>query len=206
MPDFPMFRTGLALVETLSQPRRGWNTRMALALLLLLVGSSPAPSQETPVRPAPGFERPADNPRQSRSVVMARRGMVATSQPLAVQAGLRVLQQGGTAADAAIAANAVIGVTEPMSCGIGGDLFVLYWDAKTRTLHGLNASGRSPLNLSREKFASLGVDEIPVYGPLSWSVPGCVDGWEELRVKFGTRPLAELLAPAIEYAEEGFPV
>ncbi|MFM8584718.1 MAG: gamma-glutamyltransferase [Planctomycetaceae bacterium] len=179
---------------------------MALALLLLLVGSSPAPSQETPVRPAPGFERPADNPRQSRSVVMARRGMVATSQPLAVQAGLRVLQQGGTAADAAIAANAVIGVTEPMSCGIGGDLFVLYWDAKTRTLHGLNASGRSPLNLSREKFASLGVDEIPVYGPLSWSVPGCVDGWEELRVKFGTRPLAELLAPAIEYAEEGFPV
>lgn len=206
MPDFPMFRTGLALVETLSQPRRGWNTRMALALLLLLVGSSPAPSQETPVRPAPGFERPADNPRQSRSVVMARRGMVATSQPLAVQAGLRVLQQGGTAADAAIAANAVIGVTEPMSCGIGGDLFVLYWDAKTRTLHGLNASGRSPLNLSREKFASLGVDEIPVHGPLSWSVPGCVDGWEELRVKFGTRPLAELLAPAIEYAEEGFPV
>lgn len=207
MPRFLLFRSALALVATPSQPGfREWSARIVLVLLPLLLGVTPAASQETPVRPGPGFERPADNPRQSRSVVMARRGMVATSQPLAVQAGLQVLQQGGTAADAAIAASAVIGVTEPMSCGIGGDLFVLYWDAKTRTLHGLNASGRSPLNLSREKFASLGVDEIPVYGPLSWSVPGCVDGWEELRVKFGTRPLAELLKPAIEYAEEGFPV
>jgi gamma-glutamyltranspeptidase/glutathione hydrolase len=154
----------------------------------------------------PGYERPAPNPRQSRSVVMARNGMAATSQPLAVQAALRVLQAGGNAADAAIAASAVIGATEPMSCGIGGDLFVLYWDAESRTLHGLNASGRSPKALSRDKFRELGHADIPVFGPLSWSVPGCVDGWEELRTKFGSKPLPELLQPAIEYCEDGFPV
>lgn len=153
-----------------------------------------------------GHDRPAANPRQSRSVVMAQQGMVATSQPLAAQAGLEVLKGGGTAADAAIAANAVIGVTEPMSCGIGGDLFVLYWDAKTRRLYGLNASGRSPYQLSRQVFRNQGLTQIPETGPLSWSVPGCVDGWEELRQHFGSRPLAELLKPAIHYAEQGFPV
>lgn len=153
-----------------------------------------------------GYDRPAPNPHQSRSVVIARHGMVATSQPLAAQAGLEVLRGGGNAADAAIAANAVIGVTEPMSCGIGGDLFVIYWDAKTAKLYGLNASGRSPYALTREIFKSKGLAEIPATGPLSWSIPGCVDGWEELRSRFGTRPLAELLQPAIDYAENGFPV
>jgi gamma-glutamyltranspeptidase/glutathione hydrolase len=132
--------------------------------------------------------------------------MVATSQPLATQSGLDVLRAGGNAADAAIAANAVIGLTEPMSCGIGGDLFVLYWDAKTRKLYGLNASGRSPYKLNRQVFKDRGLAEIPTEGPLSWSVPGCVDGWEELRRRFGTRPLSELLAPAITYCDDGFPV
>lgn len=155
---------------------------------------------------AAGYDRPAANPHQSRSAIVARNGIVATSQPLASQVGLDVLKAGGTAADAAIAANAVIGLTEPMSCGIGGDLFVIYWDAKTKKLYGLNASGRSPYKISREKLVEQGLTEIPTSGPLSWSVPGCVDGWAELRQRFGSKPLAELLKPAIDYAEQGFPV
>ncbi len=139
-------------------------------------------------------------------MVVAQNGMVATSQPLAVQAGLEMLQAGGNAVDAAIAANAMLGVVEPMSCGIGGDLFVLYWDAETQQLYGLNASGRAPRNISLDVFTAQQLTTIPLNGPLSWSVPGCVDGWEELRSRFGTKPLAELLAPAIHYAEEGFPV
>lgn len=152
------------------------------------------------------YDRPAKNPHQSRSAVIAQHGIVATSQPLASQVGLDVLKAGGNAIDAAIAANAMLGVVEPMSCGIGGDLFAIYWDAKTQQLYGLNASGRSPYALDLEVFRSLGLKQIPDHGPLSWSVPGCVDGWVELRNRFGTKPLAELLAPAIRYAEEGFPV
>jgi gamma-glutamyltranspeptidase / glutathione hydrolase len=148
----------------------------------------------------------AEHAPRSRAVVTAEHGVVATSQPLAVQVGVDILKAGGNAADAAIAANAMIGLTEPMSCGIGGDLFVIYWDAKTQKLYGLNASGRSPHSLTREVFAERGLKEIPEKGPLSWSVPGCVSGWDELRGKFGTKPLAELLAPAIRTAEEGFPV
>lgn len=139
-------------------------------------------------------------------MVIAEHGMVATSQPLAVQAGLEVLQSGGNAVDAAIAANAMLAVVEPMSCGIGGDLFVLYWDAETQQLYGLNASGRAPMQLTPEVFTEQEMTAIPLTGPLCWSVPGCVDGWEELRSRFGTKPLAELLARAIYYAEEGFPV
>lgn len=153
-----------------------------------------------------GYDRPTSNPHQSRSAVVAKHGIVATSQPLAVQAGLDVLKRGGNAVDAAIAANAVIGVAEPMSCGIGGDLFVLYWDAKTKRLYGLNGSGRSPYKISREVFAKKGLKQIPDEGPLSWSVPGCVAGWHDLCERFGTLPLAELLAPGIKYAEEGFAV
>jgi gamma-glutamyltranspeptidase/glutathione hydrolase len=155
---------------------------------------------------AAGYDRTGDNPHQSRSVVIAKHGMVATSHPLAAQTGLDVLQAGGNAADAAIAANAMLGVVEPMSCGIGGDLFVIYWDNKTQKLYGLNASGRSPYALTREVFAKKKVKQIPTHGPLSWSVPGCVSGWHELRSRFGTRPLADLLAPAIATAEEGCPV
>jgi gamma-glutamyltranspeptidase/glutathione hydrolase len=146
----------------------------------------------------------ADLQSQPRAVVTAKNGMVATSQPLAVQAGLDVLRSGGNAADAAIAADAMLGLTEPMSCGIGGDLFVIYWDAKTQKLYGLNASGRSPYALNRDVFQKRGLKEIPETGPLAWSVPGCVSGWDELRRKFGARPLTELLAPAIHQAEEGF--
>jgi gamma-glutamyltranspeptidase/glutathione hydrolase len=151
-------------------------------------------------------DRPSGPLHKSRSAVLAQHGMAATSQPLATAAALRVLQQGGNAIDAAIAANAVLGVVEPMSCGLGGDLFAIVWDAKGRKLYGLNASGRAPAAATLEAFARRNLKEIPDHGPLSWSVPGCVDGWDQLRQRFGTRPLSELLAPAIAYAEEGFPV
>ena len=152
-------------------------------------------------------ERPTPAPsRAGRSVVMAPHGMVATSHPLAAQVGLDVLRTGGNAVDAAIATDAALGLMEPMSCGLGGDLYALVWDAKERKLYGLNASGRSPYGATRDVFAQKGLKEIPTTGPLSWSVPGCVDGWEELRRRFGTRPLADLLEPTIRYAEDGVPV
>jgi gamma-glutamyltranspeptidase/glutathione hydrolase len=132
--------------------------------------------------------------------------MVATSHPQAAQVGLQVLQNGGNAADAAVAVNAMLGVVEPMSCGIGGDLFVLYWDAASKQLYGLNAAGCSPYALTREKLVEQGLQQIPLDKPESWTVPGCVDGWEVLLSRFGTRPLGELLAPAIDVAETGFPV
>ena len=151
-------------------------------------------------------DRPAGPPHKTRSAVVARHGMAATSQPLASLAAVRVLQQGGNAVDAAIAANAVLGVVEPMSCGLGGDLFAMVWDAKTQKLSGLNASGRSPYAATRDLFRERKLAAIPTNGPLSWSVPGCVDGWAQLQTRFGTKPLAEVLAPAIEYAERGFAV
>jgi gamma-glutamyltranspeptidase/glutathione hydrolase len=154
---------------------------------------------------AAGYDRPAGDPHQSRSAVVAEHGIVATSQPLASQAGLEVLRAGGTAADAAVAANAVLGVVEPMSCGIGGDLYVIYFDAKTKKVYGLNASGRSPRALSRETLRKQG-QFIPETGPLSWSVPGCVSGWGTLLERFGSKPLPEILAAAIDYADRGFPV
>ncbi len=141
-----------------------------------------------------------------RSVTMAPNGMVATSHPLAAQIGLDTLKRGGNAVDAAIAVNAALGLMEPMSCGIGGDLFAIVWDAKTQKLYGLNASGRAPYKATRKYFADKGLDEIPVTGPLSWSVPGCVDGWDALSKRFGNRPLADVLEPVIRYAEDGFPV
>ncbi len=155
---------------------------------------------------AAGFDRPAGRRGEGRSATIARHGMVCTSHPLASEAGLDVLKRGGNAADAAIAANAVLGVVEPMSCGIGGDLFVLYWDAKTKKLYGLNASGRSPAELTIDKVRAAGHEQLPSTGPLSWSVPGCVRGWDDLRQRFGTLPLDDLLAPAIEQADGGFPV
>jgi gamma-glutamyltranspeptidase / glutathione hydrolase len=168
----------------------------ALAALGLLVLTSRLAAHDRP-----------HGPRQkTRSAVIARRGMAATSQPLATAAAIRVLQDGGNAVDAAIAANAMLGVVEPMSCGPGGDLFAIVWDAKTGKLYGLNASGRSPYAASIARFSQLALTQIPTHGPLSWSVPGCVDGWEQLRARFGTRPLADLLAPAIACADEGFPV
>src|SRR5271157_1428510 len=151
-------------------------------------------------------DRPYGPLHKTRSAVLARQGMAATSQPLATAAAIRVLQKDGNAVDAAIAANAVLGVVEPMSCGLGGDLFAIVWDKKTKKLYGLNASGRAPAAATIDLFKTKGLTAIPTHGPLSWSVPGCVDGWDQLRKRFGTKTLSELLAPAIAYAETGFPV
>ena len=146
----------------------------------------------------------------TRSEVIAPHGMVCTSQPLATQVGLDVLKAGGSAVDAAIAANATLGLMEPISSGPGGDLFAIVWDAKTHRLYGLNASGRAPLGLSFEQMqaelAKLHRATIPPFGMLPISVPGAVDGWSELHAKFGRLTLAQDLAPAIRYAKEGFPV
>ena len=142
----------------------------------------------------------------TRSVVLGQNGMVATSHPLATQIGLEVLKSGGNAIDAAIASNAALGLMEPTGCGIGGDLFAIVWDGKTGKLYGLNASGRSPKNLTLEYFEKQGMEKIPSFGPLPVSVPGAVDGWFELHQKFGSKPMSDILAPAIEYAEKGFPL
>jgi len=141
----------------------------------------------------------------SRSEVFAENGMAATSQPLATQVALDILKKGGSAVDAAIAANAVLGLVEPTGCGIGGDLYAIVWQQKDQKLHGLNASGRSPASLTLDMLKAQG-NKIPSYGPLPVSVPGAVDGWFELHDKFGKLPMTELLAPAIHYAENGFPV
>lgn len=142
----------------------------------------------------------------TRSRVIAQHGMAATSQPLATQVALDILKQGGNAVDAAIAANAMLGLVEPTGCGIGGDLFAIVWDAKTQKLYGLNASGRSPHALTLEYFKEKDYDWIPSHGPLPVTVPGCVDGWFELHKKFGKLSMKKILAPTIQYAREGFPV
>ena len=138
--------------------------------------------------------------------VVADHAMVATSQPLAVETGIEILKRGGTAIDAAIAANAMLGLVEPMSCGLGGDLFAIVWDATDAKLYGLNGSGRGPAAMTRAAFAARGLHRIPLQGPLSWTVPGCVDGWFALHARFGRLPMSELLEPTIETAESGFAV
>ncbi|MGZ2368398.1 gamma-glutamyltransferase [Ancylomarina sp. YFZ004] len=142
----------------------------------------------------------------TRSEIIAQNGMVATSHPLATQIGLDILKAGGNAIDAAIAANAALGLMEPTGSGIGGDLFAIVWDAKTKKLYGLNASGRSPKSLKLEYFEEKGMTEIPAFGPLPVSVPGCVDGWFELHKKFGSMEMKKILEPSINYAENGFPL
>lgn len=142
----------------------------------------------------------------TRSEVIAQHGMACTSQPLATQVALDILKAGGNAIDAAIAANAVLGLVEPTGNGIGGDLFAIVWDAKTQKLYGLNSSGRSPYDLTYDYFEKNDIKRIPALGPLPVSVPGCVDGWFELHKKFGKLPVTDILKPAITYAREGFPV
>jgi gamma-glutamyltranspeptidase/glutathione hydrolase len=142
----------------------------------------------------------------TRSEVMAPSAMAATSHPLATQIALDIMRNGGNAIDAAIAANAALGLMEPTSNGIGGDLFAIVWDAKTESLHGLNASGRSPRSLSREWFKQNGIEKIPPYGPLPVSVPGAVDGWFALHERFGKLPMLRILQPTIDYARSGHPV
>ena len=142
----------------------------------------------------------------TRSEVIAQHGMAATSQPLATQVALDILKAGGNAIDAAIAANALLGLVEPTGNGIGGDLFAIIWDAKTQQLYGLNASGRSPKSLTLDYFIENNYEKIPAYGALPVSVPGCVDGWFEMHQKFGRMEMKNILEPAIQYARNGFPV
>jgi len=151
-------------------------------------------------------DRITDRAFTSRSEVIARHGMAATSHPLATQIAIDILQAGGSATDAAIAANAALGLMEPTGSGIGGDLFAIVWDADKKTLAGLNASGRSPQCLTLEYFRDKGHQTIPKYGPLPVSVPGAVDGWFELHDRYGRLPMTRVLEPAIRYAREGFPV
>jgi gamma-glutamyltranspeptidase/glutathione hydrolase len=168
---------------------------LAVAFLAFTAAMLPAADRLTPTPFKTG-----------RSVTIAPNGIVAASHPMAAQVGLDVLKKGGNAVDAAIATSAAMGLMEPMSCGVGGDLFAIVWDAKTQKLYGLNGNGAAPLKATRQLFKDKGLSEIPVQGPLSWSVPGCVDGWDELRKKFGTMGFKELLGPSITYAEQGVPV
>ena len=142
----------------------------------------------------------------TRSPVLATEAMAATSQPLATQVALEIMRKGGNAMDAAIAANAMLGLVEPTGNGIGGDLFAIIWDAKSRKLYGLNASGRSPKSLSLEWFKKNNYEKIPSHGPLPVTVPGAVDGWFMIHERFGNLPMKEILDPTIRYARSGFPV
>ncbi len=151
-------------------------------------------------------DRVAGLPFATRSEVLATGAMVATSQPLATQAALEVLRDGGSAVDAAIAANAVLALVEPTGCGLGGDLFAIVWSEEDARLYGLNGSGRSPRALTPEILREKGLASMPSYGPLPVTVPGCVDAWCALHARFGKLPLARLLAPAVRYARQGFPV
>src|SRR3954454_20946566 len=151
-------------------------------------------------------DRITGKPFATRSEVLAAHGMVATSVPLATQIGLDVLKKVGSAVDAAIAANAALGLMEPVSNGVGGDLFAIVWDAKARKLYGYNGSGRSPKSLTLQYFVDHGIKEIPALGPLPVNVPGAVDAWFALHDRFGKLTMKDDLAPAIGYAREGFPV
>ena len=155
---------------------------------------------------AVAYDRITGEPFATRSEVIAQNAMAATSQPLATQVALGVMKRGGNAVDAAIAANAMLGLVEPTGCGIGGDLFALVWDAESKQLYGLNASGRSPQSLSLDYFKENGHKKIPSFGALPVSVPGAVDGWFMLHDRFGSVPMSAVLAPAVTYAREGAPI
>jgi gamma-glutamyltranspeptidase/glutathione hydrolase len=171
-----------------------------IGTILMFTGGSGVAEAE------PGYDRITGRAFASRSEVIAPHGMAATSQPLVTQIALDILKAGGSAIDAAIAANAALGLMEPTGCGIGGDLFAIVWDAEKQELVGLNASGRAPRLMTLEYFKEHGIEKIPPYGPLPVSVPGAVDGWFELHDRYGLLPMQEILAPAIAYAKNGFPV
>jgi gamma-glutamyltranspeptidase/glutathione hydrolase len=176
---------------------------MRTSLLLALAGALLLVTQ--PFAQAPG-DRPAGNIRGTRSPAVGRHGMIATSQALASAAGLKVLQDGGNAVDAAITAAAVLAVVEPSMNGIGGDLLAIVWDPKTKKTYGLDATGRSAYGATPEEFSRRGVTQMPGGGPLTVDVPGVIEGWSQLLSRFGTIPLARALQPAIRYARDGFPV
>ena len=171
-----------------------FRTRFAAAALALAAAASPARPQ---TQPLPQTQTPAADRTQARSMVVSPDGIVAAEHPLAAQAGARMLEDGGTAVDAAVAANAVMGLVAPMSNGIGGDLFAVVYEASTGTLHGLNASGWSPAALTPERFRGGGVDKMPRRGIDSVTVPGTVDGWDKLLRRFGRKGFAEALGPSI---------
>ena len=152
------------------------------------------------------FDRVSGKDFVSRSEVIAQNGMVATSHPLATQIGLDILKNGGNAIDAAIAANIALGLMEPTGNGIGGDLFVILWDADSQKLYGLNASGPAPKSLSIDYFKDNNLTKIPSYGPLPVTVPGAVDGWIKLHERFGSVKFKDLFTPTINYARNGFPI
>ena len=184
-------------------------TRVTLASFAVVLAVLGASAQQPPANqarmPRPG-DRPAANIHSTRSVVMGRHGMIATSQPLASAAGLRVMQEGGNAIDAAVAAAAVLAVVEPSMTGIGGDLFAIIYDAKTKTLKALNASGRSPYAATPAEFAKRNQERVPGAGVLSVTVPGVIEGWSELLSKYGTLSMSRVVAPAIDYAKNGYPL
>ena len=180
--------------------------RSALVALLAMCVIPLSPADAAPDKPG-GGDRLVGERYATRSPVLGMNGIAATSHPLASEIAIDILKQGGSAADAAIAANAALGLMEPTGNGMGGDLFAIVWDPETERLHGLNASGRAPLGQTLEELkARLEGDDIPDWGSLSVSVPGAVDGWFELHERFGKLEMADTLAPAIRYAEEGFPV
>jgi gamma-glutamyltranspeptidase / glutathione hydrolase len=173
-----------------------------LLVTLTVSGAVGTRAQDAPAREA---QRPK-GPVVGRSVIATTFGIVAASQPLAARAGVQILERGGNAIDAAIAANSTLGLMEPTGNGLGGDLFILYYDAKTGTVHGLNSSGWSPTGLTADFLKAKGLTAMPQRGIYSVTVPGVVAGWEAMRSKFGTKPFSELLASAIYYAENGFPL
>ncbi|MGH9347136.1 MAG: gamma-glutamyltransferase [Vicinamibacterales bacterium] len=174
--------------------------RLPFAITLLVASTMTMFSAQLP------GDRPAGNPRGTRSPVLARNGMIATSQPLASAAGLQVMQEGGNAIDAAVTAAAVLAVVEPTMTGIGGDVFAIVYDAKTKHLRGLNSSGRAGAKADADMLVEKGNTTMPGRGPYPVTVPGALAGWVELVEKHGTLPLARVLAPAIRYARDGFPV
>src|SRR5215469_6983260 len=206
---------------------RLWNAFSSLLLGVLIFGSNAALAQVPPAQictktsMAPACQavrgdRSEGWLQQSRSEVMARNGMVSTVQPLAAQAGLRILQQGGNAIDAAVATAAALSVTYPANVGVGGDLFALIYVAKEKKVYQLNASGIAPSGLTIAHMNSLGYKFDPAnFGPgsgmpsggiLTVTVPGSVWGWQEVLTRFGTKTFKDVLQPAIDYAEQGFPV
>ena len=190
---------------------RLWSPRrLIIVVLAALVGagghSDPLVAQQSDDTLSHGYSRPARSPHSSRSEVIAPNGMVAASQPLAAQVGIDILKAGGNAVDAAVAVNAMLGLVEPNMNGVGGDLFAIVWDAKTEKLYGLNATGRAPYAIDRRVFERQGLARVPGNGPLAWTVPGAVDGWDQLLKRFGTLSFADVLEPAIRYARDGFPV
>ena len=180
------------------------STRFTVILLLIMVSLNPVMAQSG------RGDREVGLNLASRSAVLAQNGIAATSHPLASQIAIDILKQGGTAVDAAIAANAALGLMEPTGCGIGGDLYAIVWDPASEKLHGLNASGRSPLELSYEGMQQVldehNWDRIPDRGSFSVSVPGAVDGWFELHDRFGKLDMKTILNPSIQYARHGFPI